>query len=680
MSKKRIVGIDFGTSTSVMRVKLYNENGEPVTEELHTYPVTFNNNGSTMVPTVMRCKNDNYVYGFEALKNRRGSVSYEVFKLDLQSEDASKREQAQSLTERFFKYLYEEYYHQLITGCLGDMDCEEETIVSYPVKWNEATRDFMIHAAKQAGFKNVSGMNEAEAAIRAITVQCKDTLVNDALIQKDKPSNIMLIDMGAGTTDIVICRYTYSDIPKNEILTTWPQGGNIFFGGSAIDTVLKEYILDKFPPAFQQKMAGNIHLSETKEWKESYLSPALANGECVREFSPAENLANLLDISLEEFELNRQTFEDLFEDYIGEFVTLIKGALEDCETDAQEIDLVILTGGHSQWYFVRDVLTDANSRFDSLNLKKLSQNPKRVLSVGAPQETVALGLAFSKLKGNIFHDDCLSAYYYATGTGGYHKDLNKALQLYQSAAGRGNKKAIHNTGVCYYERKDYNKAVHYFTTASKMGYGESTFNRAVCYYYGYGVEEDTQRAKELFELAYEQGHAPAKAILGDVFGELQWEDVCHMLKPESRQIIDDDLEQSGLTEYRYIAEANPAIVKDFLAQFHAPFPLNEIYLFSCVYYGEVKEGCFGYLMTDAAIYVNQGTDTESFFRLPLKEIQEFRVRHVEEGGEKFACFELVTHEGKIYTMVVIDETSEEVLKAWNLMFQKLEEYYKVVLD
>ncbi len=55
MAVERIIGVDFGTSTSVIRVKRY-ENGEPVGEKLETKEVIFGN--SAMVPTLIMKKDD----------------------------------------------------------------------------------------------------------------------------------------------------------------------------------------------------------------------------------------------------------------------------------------------------------------------------------------------------------------------------------------------------------------------------------------------------------------------------------------------------------------------------------------------------------------------------------------------------------------------------------------------
>jgi len=50
MATERLIGIDFGTSTTVIRVKRYRD-GEPISDRLETKAVTFNM-GSTMVPTL----------------------------------------------------------------------------------------------------------------------------------------------------------------------------------------------------------------------------------------------------------------------------------------------------------------------------------------------------------------------------------------------------------------------------------------------------------------------------------------------------------------------------------------------------------------------------------------------------------------------------------------------------
>ena len=56
-----------------------------------------------------------------------------------------------------------------------------------------------------------------------------------------------------------------------------------------------------------------------------------------------------------------------------------------------DIDLVITTGGHSQWYFIDGII-----RSKSL-LKKINEDGGRIIPVPRPHETVALGLVYSPM-------------------------------------------------------------------------------------------------------------------------------------------------------------------------------------------------------------------------------------------------------------------------------------------
>lgn len=548
MEKERLIGIDFGTSTSVIRVKNYDEKGVPIGDELHRESITFNN-GASMVPTVIRRVGDAYTFGYDAETPARNSETFRSFKIDLQSNDPEEVEKSKQLVKKFFEYLFNEYNHQLITGHLGDSDYKNKTIVSYPVKWDSKIRDFMIETAKSAGFENVSGMDEAEAAIRAVTVQSKDMIKKTDLLQAGKPSNLMLIDMGAGTTDIVICKYTPGAQMSNEIITTWPKGGDILFGGQEMDVILKDFIISKFPPENQGMVKNRISVDKIKAWKENNVSPAMERNESVSEFSEADTVAYYLDINLEEFELNREKFEELFNDYIWNFVTLVGGAIRDSGLSPEDIDLVVLTGGHSRWYFIKELLLGQNEKFEDFCLEKIKSDPNRILSVALPQETVALGLVYSKLAGKLSFNkadhlrkvytatkstsaleeaasmgdaeaQCRLGYLYASGEEGYEKNIDKAVHLYMSAADKGNMRALYNLGCFYYGKREYGEAFEAFEKAGMNGVPEALNNLAVCYEHGLGIPENKKRALELLKQAYEAGYSEAKKQYERLFKEL----------------------------------------------------------------------------------------------------------------------------------------------------------------
>lgn len=396
---ERIIGIDFGTSTSVIRVKRY-ENGKSIGEKLETKEVIFSGIGAT-VPTLIQKKDDDesiVYYGYEALQKRKKTTTYHSFKVDLESSDPEKRAQARALTEEFFCYLAKVYKSQSDGGHLGNPDDKERTIVSYPVKWNEDTRNFMLEAAKKTGFPNVTGMDEAQAAIQAVTVMSEDHLRKNGLLVNGKPSNILLIDMGAGTTDLVLCSYTPGENANAEILSTWPKDGEILFGGREVDSLLQNFFRDMLDEKDAQLVFKRVGVDKFKSWKEETVSPALLKGDTVSDFDALDTCIEMADIEMDDYCLDRAAFETCLENYLKQLPELINGCIESAGIKGIDVDLVIVTGGHSQWYFVQEMLSGKMPQFGEADLCKIKENPSRIIPITRPQETVALGLVYSPVQ------------------------------------------------------------------------------------------------------------------------------------------------------------------------------------------------------------------------------------------------------------------------------------------
>lgn len=394
MSVERIIGIDFGTSTSVIRVKRYKD-GKPVNDRLSKTDVVFGN-GSPMVPTLIQRTPNGTYYGYEAEVHKKGEELCQNFKVKLESKNSSEKAEARALTEEFFKYLAKEYTSQSEGGHLGESTDTERTIVSYPVKWSAETKSFMVKAAQKAGFKNVEGLDEAQASIHAVTVQSEDYLNKSGIFRRGVPCNILLIDMGAGTTDLVMCRHTPGSNSKTEILCTWPQTGNVFFGGSEVDSQLRSYIGDHIPPE-ASKIFERIGIKEYKTWKETVVSPALEREEVIDSFNTLDDYMDTLGIDYEPYNISRNTFENSLNGYLLKFPQLVNECIRNSKIKNSNIDLVILTGGHSQWYFVEKYLTNPSK----IDLPKIRSDKRRILKITRPQETVALGLVYRKLSPNI---------------------------------------------------------------------------------------------------------------------------------------------------------------------------------------------------------------------------------------------------------------------------------------
>ena len=393
MSAERIIGVDFGTSTSVIRVKRY-QGGKPVGDRLEVKPVKFNSGTSEIVPTlIQKLPTGGAYFGHEAADPRRNTEMFQDFKVDIENPDEDIRRQARELTAEFFQYLAEKYCEQSEGGHLGEIDDRQRTIISYPVKWSDEAKDFLIQTAKNADFPNVEGVDEAQAAIQAVTVQNANLLTRKGYFREGVPVNILLIDMGAGTTDLVLCRHTPGAQPQTDILSTWPKEGDVLFGGREVDELLRSYICRTMPEADADRVRKVVEIKEYKAWKENTVAPALDRGETVDYFS----FLNLLGVNAE-FSISRDSFEDFAADYLRQFPELVNGCVSAAGLSGNDVDLVILTGGHSQWYFAREMLSGNLNRFGEIALEKIHADPERIIPISLPQETVALGLAYMPLK------------------------------------------------------------------------------------------------------------------------------------------------------------------------------------------------------------------------------------------------------------------------------------------
>ncbi|MDO4618661.1 MAG: Hsp70 family protein [Clostridia bacterium] len=392
MAAERIIGVDFGTSTSVIRVMRY-------IDGMGTEPksVKFQVN-KDVVPTLIRKINDVVYFGYDAQAPKKNSELFQNFKVDLESDDIGKKTLAKSLTKEFFAYMAKIYREQSMDGHFGEASDKEKTLVSYPVKWSDEIKEFMVSVAKEAGFPNVEGMDEAQAAIHAVTTQSGDMLKSKGYFKEGQTVKIMLIDMGAGTTDIVLCEYTPCGRPYTKILSTWPKKGDILFGGSEVDELLMDYVKSTVSEEGTEAVFKRCGSEKFKAWKEEVISPALMRGETVSEFSDFDSMMEVLEIETN-YEVGRNTFETYGAEYLKKLPQLINGCLLEAGIGGNSIDLVILTGGHSQWYFVKDIIADKLPQIGVCNLSKIKEDNDRIVQISLPHETVALGLVYNNWKG-----------------------------------------------------------------------------------------------------------------------------------------------------------------------------------------------------------------------------------------------------------------------------------------
>ena len=418
-----IVGIDFGTSATVVKVKNYYEGDEK--NDCHSLVV----NGEHTIPTlVFEHPDGTFHFAKEALReydNNSAGILHQNFKMDLISPDASIRLKAQKVTKAFFKFLYEEFDSQ--RGFLHVQPIVK-TYVSYPAKWTSEMVSFMKQCAIDAGFgtsANVYGETEPTAAIFASLINHSE-LKSHRLIMQNKPINVMMLDMGAGTSDITIFKFKVDGenichIGYNNQIINYPTADNSYLcGGREIDTLLTDYVMKYARKAVDGAFAPKVGLIEKitrqgiKSWKETNLSPSLIP-ESAKIGLPGflDNYRQLgfFDERVPYDPIDRDSFKQISKSQRVQLYHLIDEAIHSAASvisdlnGPEDIDLVILTGGHSQWFYIDDYFMgrSIDSELPVLNFKKIIENPIRLIHESRPQETVANGLVYRDMNFEVAH-------------------------------------------------------------------------------------------------------------------------------------------------------------------------------------------------------------------------------------------------------------------------------------
>lgn len=419
-----IVGIDFGTSTSVVKVKNYYDG----MKKNDCTAVLIQ--GTPSVPTQVFMSEDGTLFfgkdvDSEIQAGTRGEV-HRNFKMDLIHPDVVKRQKAREMTRAFFSFLYEQFNQQRHNLHVYP---DIKTYVSYPAKWTPDVISFMKQCAIDAGFGDeysVFGEAEPTAAIYAALTDNEEKIKEDELIVQTKPINVLMLDMGAGTSDVTIFKFLADQNNKFFIgyegqIITHPAIDNAYLcGGREVDELLREYNQN-----YLEKVLGNSDMPESllkqnadgvKEWKESGVSKRLKDDSTVPipgYLNSSLNMLRQFNMLTDEHPypvIDRSVFELLTRTHWAQLHSLIIDAIQKASevikglNGPEDIDIAILTGGHSQWYCVKDMLLGKSvAGLDPIKFNKLISNPNRLLHESRPHETVASGLTYRDLEFDVTH-------------------------------------------------------------------------------------------------------------------------------------------------------------------------------------------------------------------------------------------------------------------------------------
>lgn len=378
------IGIDFGTSNScVTYATYYHRGGSEVDPDPIQRPEAIPFNHRDTLPTVIFLgdgKSQPPLFG--ELAEEKAPFYPELtrsgFKLRLGSPQTGR--EAYLLAKQFLSYLRQR------TAEVVPLDSKEssiriETVVGHPVQWSADQREETRRAAIEAGFPNVRLEEESMAALYS-------HLCDPDGFQPRPGSRILMVDMGGGTTDFAFLQLAMAadqrpvSIPVDPAPSVPAWGaGRRSYGGRDLDQLFLDYMTRQWDPETVRRSRQAL-LREVRRFKEQF-------SERLRAGADDHQALWLIGEDAHQVRLTRAEFEEFAGEYIRHFEVLLRGALDEARLAPRQVTYLILTGGHSRWYFVDDTLVRV--------LPHLSIEERTLLRHSRPEQSVARGLAYDTL-------------------------------------------------------------------------------------------------------------------------------------------------------------------------------------------------------------------------------------------------------------------------------------------
>lgn len=339
------VGIDLGTTNSALAY--VDQYGRPV--------VVNNNEGSNMTPSVICFRNDDIIVGDEA-KELQGCGFPEVsafFKRHMGDpgftfygggRDWTPTELS-SLILKKLKHDAELQLGQKIT----------DAVITVPAYFKNAQREATISAGRKAGLNVLQVINEPTAAAIAYGFN-----------KKGQKGTLLVYDLGGGTFDITLLQIQSQEI---RILSS---DGDYQLGGKDWDDIIVEYFASCFEKRFN---------TDPMEDLESLSELLIRAEEAKKRLSKVKNAKLSLFHAGQrgEFELDRNSFNDLTAHLMERTVAILRQILFNKQMSPKHIDDVLLVGGSTRMPMVSEFIR-----------KEFGRVPLQGVNV---DEAVALGAA-----------------------------------------------------------------------------------------------------------------------------------------------------------------------------------------------------------------------------------------------------------------------------------------------
>jgi molecular chaperone DnaK len=370
MASKKIIGIDLGTTNSVVALMegtepkvLINQQGARTTPSV----VAFTEKGERLVGHLARqqqvTNTTNTVFSIKRFMGRRHrevsaeekQVAYsvvggaeELVKVKVRDKEYTPQEVSAMVLQEL-KRVAEDYLGEPV----------DRAVITVPAYFNDSQRTATKEAGEIAGLKVERIINEPTAAALAYG------------LEKKANEKVAVFDFGGGTFDVSIL-----DIGDNvfEVLST---NGDTHLGGDDLDEILIAFLADEFRKAegidLRNDPMALQRLKEAAEKAKCELSTGMeANVNLPFITATADGPKHLT------MTLTRAKFEQLCEPIFARLVGPCKQALSDAKLAPGDVNEVILVGGSTRIPRVRQITKEIFGKDPNQSV-----NPDEVVAIGA---------------------------------------------------------------------------------------------------------------------------------------------------------------------------------------------------------------------------------------------------------------------------------------------------------
>jgi molecular chaperone DnaK len=378
MAREKIIGIDLGTTNSVVAVM---EGGKPV--------VIHNEDGARLTPSVVAfAGGGERLVGIKAKRQAVTNPTNTVFSI---KRFMGRRHNEVAAEEKIVPYQIVGSPEELVKVRAGGKEFTppevsamilqalkraaedyldervERAVITVPAYFNDSQRQATKDAGTIAGLKVERIINEPTAAALAYGLERK------------ADEKIAVFDFGGGTFDISILEV------GEGVFEVKATNGDTHLGGDDLDDRLMNYIADEF------KKQQGIDLRQDQMALQR-LKEAAESAKCDLS-SSAQTDINLPFITADSsgpkhlnMTLNRAKFEELCAPIFERLKGPCHKCLEDAKMRADDIDEVILVGGSTRIPKVQEIVKDIFRKDPHKGV-----NPDEVVAVGAAIQGGVLG-------------------------------------------------------------------------------------------------------------------------------------------------------------------------------------------------------------------------------------------------------------------------------------------------